>query len=230
MLCLAAGNLVDRSPIHRPLRALPLRIGGILHVLRLTLLERLQRHAFERFRCSVVATRIHEALHLAVLDLLDDDVILRLGCGVALDLVGDDVLVGVVRARHDVLREEDGKDADDDAENDDGRSDAIEAHAARLHRRDLARTRQPAKRQERRQEHRHGKCIDGDGGQAKDEHLYDGAKRCAVFRNVLRDAKERAGADEYGRRAAYTEEEGEADLTEDVFVQKSYLHKDAPIT
>ena len=190
MLRLAAGNLVDRSPIHRPLRALPLRISGILHVLRLTLLERLQRHAFERFRCSIVATRIHEALHLAVLDLLDNDMILRLGCGVSLNLVGDDILIGVVRSRYDMLREEDGKDADDDAEHNDGRSDAVEAHAARLHRRDLTRTRQPAERQECRQEHRHGKCIDGDSGQAKDEHLYDRAKRCAVFRNVLCDAKE----------------------------------------
>ena len=53
---------------------------------------------------------------------------------------------------------------------------------------------------------------------------------CAMRKSVPEPTNTAARADEYGRRAAYTEEEGEADLTKDVFVQKSYLHKDAPIT
>ena len=205
--------------MHDPLVHAVLGVLRVLDVADLAVLvEVLHGHALQGLRVAVVAARVDEALDLAVLDVLEDDVLLRLHAVVALDLVVDHIAVGRIGPRHDVLVEGDCTDADEKAHDDGRRGDAVKTDATRLHGRDLARAREASECQERREQHGHREGPHDDRRQAKDEDLDDGRQRCAVIRDVLGDLEERTRTDEDSRECADAEDEGLEDLPEYVFV------------
>ena len=151
MLTLALRDVVEHAVVHDPLVHAVLSVLRILDVADLAIfIEVLHGHALQGLRVAVIAARVDKALDLAVLDILEDDVLLRLHAVVALDLVVEHVAVGRVGPRHDVLVEGDCADADDEAHEHGRCRDAVKADAARLHRRDIARAREAPERQERR--------------------------------------------------------------------------------
>ena len=124
-------DIVNISLMHDPLRSRPLGILGILNVRHLAVrAEDLQTDPRQMLLLGIIGTRIDQAFNLPALDLLDDDVLLRLHAGVALDLVVDYVAVCRICARHNVLIEENRTDADDKTKQDRGGSDAPKTDAA----------------------------------------------------------------------------------------------------
>ena len=217
-------DLVDVSLVHDPLRTRPLRILRILDVRNLAVCAKdLQAHAYQTLLLRLEGTRIHEPLDLPVLDLLNDEMLLRFHAGIALDLIIDDVAVRRVRTRHDMLVEENGTDTHDKAEQNRRCGDASETDAAGFHRRDLTRGRQASKGQETREQHGHRECPHDNAGQTEHKDLDDRRQRRTVVRNILRNAKERARADKDRRERTDGKEEGQKDLPKDVFVEDSDL-------
>ena len=215
-------DVVDIPLVHDPLAARPLGVLGVLDVRDLAVrAEDLQADPRQLLLFGIVGARVDETLDLAALDLLDDDVLLRLHARVALDLVVDHVAIRRIRARDDVLVEEDRTDAHEKAKQDRGRSNTAEADAAGLHCRDLARRGKSAKRQKTCEEHRHRERPHDDPGQTEHEYLYDGRQGCPVVRDVLCNAKKRARADENCRERTDGKEKGQKDLTKYILVKNT---------
>jgi len=217
-------DVVDIAVVHDPLCAGPLRILRILDMGNLAVIaEYLQTDSRQPLLFRIIRARIDKAADLSFLDFLDDNMLLRLHARVAFDLIVDDVAVRRICTGNDMFVEENRSDAHDKAEQDGGGCNASETDAAGLHRGDLARRRQTAKRQETREQHGHRKRPHDNAGQTEHKDLDDRRQRRAVVRNILRNAKKRARADEDRRERTDSKKKGRKDLPENVFVKNPDL-------
>ena len=133
-------DLVEIPLVHDPLRTRPLCILRVLNVGHLAVgAKELQTDARQTLPLCIVGTRIHKALDFPVIDLLDDQMLLRLHAGVALDLVVDDIAVRRIRTRYNIFIEKNCAYAHDEAEENRRSRNPSKADAAGLHRRDLTR-------------------------------------------------------------------------------------------
>ena len=131
MLALAIGDIIEHAVVHDPFLPRELRVLRVLDMADLACaVELLQRDALQALTVRVVTARVEQPLDLAVLDILKDDMVLRLRARVPLDLIIDDVAVGGIRPRHDMLIEEDRHNAHEEAEEDGRHRDAEKADAA----------------------------------------------------------------------------------------------------
>ena len=180
------GNVIDDAVMHDPFLAIPVGKVSILYMLYLAVRAKfLQRHALQLLRLGIKETRISQTLHLALGNLLDNDVFLTLHGRVALNLVVEHIAVGRICPRNHVFIEGNRPDADNEAKDKGGHGNTGKADAAGLHGRYLTVAGQAAEGQKCRQQHGHRKSPHNDTGQAKDEDFDNRLQRSAIIRYVL---------------------------------------------
>ena len=131
MLACRVGHIIKHTVVHRPVLAAPLRILGILDVTHLAFFVKiLHGYTMHRLRVRIVKTSVHQAANLAMLYVLDDNMLLGLHHRVALYLVVYDVAVCGIRPRHDVFVKGNGNNAYHNAQYNRRRGNARKTNAA----------------------------------------------------------------------------------------------------
>ena len=134
MSALFVFKVVNHSVVHNPFFVAPLGKSRVLDVRNFArLVEDLHSHALKNFVTCLVFAGVNEPLHFAAGNFLNDDVILRLKLGVALNFVVDDVVISGVRPRHYVFVEKNCANGNYYAQKNCGGGNTAETYSARFH-------------------------------------------------------------------------------------------------
>ena len=88
------GDVINHTAMHYPRVVLPLGVVGILNMSDLPItIKFLHCYALQRLTLCFILTGIDQSLNFAVVDFLDDDMLLRLHFGVALYFIINHVVI-----------------------------------------------------------------------------------------------------------------------------------------